>query len=175
MVDDEPMVVDALREILAAAGYETLGATSFEDGRRLLLAPPVPDVVVADVRLGKYNGLQLVVLRPQATAAIVISGHWDEVLEAEARLLVTDSGGIQEETSVLGTPCLTYRNTTERPITIELGTNELVGVDPKALREAAERVLGADPPAEPPQIPLWDGHAGPRAAAAVERYLAQKR
>ena len=85
VVDDEPMVVDALREVLADAGYETLGATSFEDGRRLLLAPPVPDVVVADVRLGKYNGLQLAVLRPQATAAIVISGHWDEVLEAEAR------------------------------------------------------------------------------------------
>ncbi len=85
VVDDEPMVVDALREILADAGYVTLGATSFEDGRRLLLAPPVPDVVVADVRLGKYNGLQLAVLRPQATAAIVISGHWDEVLEAEAR------------------------------------------------------------------------------------------
>jgi DNA-binding response OmpR family regulator len=75
VVDDEPMVVDALREVLADAGYVTLGATSFEDGRRLLLAPPVPDVVVADVRLGKYNGLQLAVLRPQATAAIVISGH----------------------------------------------------------------------------------------------------
>jgi DNA-binding NtrC family response regulator len=85
VVDDEPMVVDALREVLADAGYVTLGATSFEDGRRLLLAPPVPDVVVADVRLGKYNGLQLAVLRPQATAAIVISGHWDEVIEAEAR------------------------------------------------------------------------------------------
>jgi len=85
VVDDEPMVVDALREVLADAGYVTLGATSFEDGRRLLLAPPVPDVVVADVRLGRYNGLQLAVLRPQATAAIVISGHWDEVLEAEAR------------------------------------------------------------------------------------------
>jgi DNA-binding NtrC family response regulator len=85
VVDDEPMVVEALREILAAAGYEALGATSFEEGRRLLLAPPVPDVVVADVRLGKYNGLQLVVLRPQVTSAIVISGHWDEVLEAEAR------------------------------------------------------------------------------------------
>lgn len=85
VVDDEPMVVDALREVLADAGYVTLGATSFEDGRRLLFAPPVPDVVVADVRLGKYNGLQLAVLRPQATAAIVISGHWDELLEAEAR------------------------------------------------------------------------------------------
>ena len=94
-------------------------------------------------------------------------------LEAEARLAVTDSGGVQEETSVLGTPCLTYRTTTERPVTVELGTNELVGVDPQALREAAERVLGAELPAEPPNIPLWDGHAGPRAAAAVEGYLSQ--
>jgi UDP-N-acetylglucosamine 2-epimerase (non-hydrolysing) len=93
-------------------------------------------------------------------------------LEAEARLVITDSGGVQEETTVLGVPCLTYRTTTERPITIELGTNELVGVDPGALQEAAERALGVDPPADAPQIPLWDGQAGPRAAAAVEAFLA---
>ena len=92
-------------------------------------------------------------------------------LEAEARLLVTDSGGVQEETTVLGTPCLTYRDTTERPITIELGTNELVGVDPKALREAAARKLGDQLPADPPKIPLWDGQAGPRAAAAIQAFL----
>src|SRR5204863_1464266 len=73
-------------------------------------------------------------------------------LEAEARLVITDSGGVQEETSVLGTPCLTYRTTTERPITVELGTNELIGVDPGALGDAAERVLEADPPADAPQI-----------------------
>jgi UDP-N-acetylglucosamine 2-epimerase (non-hydrolysing) len=96
-------------------------------------------------------------------------------LEAEARLVVTDSGGVQEETSVLGTPCLTYRTSTERPVTIERGTNELIGVDPQALREAAERVLGQEIPADPPTIPLWDGEAGPRAAAAVEGYLAQNR
>jgi UDP-N-acetylglucosamine 2-epimerase (non-hydrolysing) len=94
-------------------------------------------------------------------------------LEAEARLVITDSGGVQEETTVLGTPCLTYRTTTERPITLELGTNELVGLEPSALREAAERVLAADPPGGPPEIPLWDGEAGPRAAAAIEGYLAQ--
>jgi UDP-N-acetylglucosamine 2-epimerase (non-hydrolysing) len=94
-------------------------------------------------------------------------------LEAEARLAVTDSGGVQEETTVLGTPCLTYRTTTERPITVELGTNELIGLDPQALRESAERVLATEIPAEPPEIPLWDGRAGPRAAAAVEGYLAQ--
>ncbi|HEX6586938.1 MAG TPA: UDP-N-acetylglucosamine 2-epimerase (non-hydrolyzing) [Solirubrobacterales bacterium] len=92
-------------------------------------------------------------------------------LEAEARLVITDSGGIQEETTVLGVPCLTYRTTTERPITIERGTNELVGVDPAALREAAERALGQDPPARPPEIPLWDGQAGPRAGAAVRSFL----
>jgi len=93
-------------------------------------------------------------------------------LEAEARLVITDSGGVQEETTVLGVPCLTYRTTTERPITIEQGTNELVGLEPEALREAAQRVLLADPPAEPAQIPLWDGEAGPRAAAVIETFLA---
>ena len=92
-------------------------------------------------------------------------------LEAEARLVITDSGGLQEETTVLGVPCLTYRTTTERPITIEQGTNELVGVDPEALHEAAERVLNSDPPSEAPEIPLWDGKAGPRAAAAIETFL----
>jgi UDP-N-acetylglucosamine 2-epimerase (non-hydrolysing) len=92
-------------------------------------------------------------------------------LEAEARLVITDSGGLQEETTVLGVPCLTYRTTTERPITLELGTNELVGVDPEALRKAAERSLASDPPAKAPEIPLWDGQAGPRAAAAIEAFL----
>ena len=94
-------------------------------------------------------------------------------LEAEARMVITDSGGIQEETTVLGVPCLTYRTTTERPITLELGTNELVGVDPKALQEAAQRTLAAEPPAQAPEIPLWDGQAGPRAAAAIEAFLAR--
>jgi UDP-N-acetylglucosamine 2-epimerase (non-hydrolysing) len=93
-------------------------------------------------------------------------------LEAEARLVITDSGGLQEESSVLGVPCLTYRTTTERPITVELGTNELIGVDPAALQEAAQRALAADFPAQAPEIPLWDGQAGPRAAAAIERFLA---
>jgi UDP-N-acetylglucosamine 2-epimerase (non-hydrolysing) len=92
-------------------------------------------------------------------------------LQAEARLVITDSGGVQEETTVLGVPCLTYRTTTERPITIELGTNELVGIDPAALREAAERRLAENPPADPPEIPLWDGRAGPRAGGAIERFL----
>ncbi|MGZ5418888.1 MAG: non-hydrolyzing UDP-N-acetylglucosamine 2-epimerase [Solirubrobacterales bacterium] len=88
-------------------------------------------------------------------------------LESEARLVVTDSGGLQEETSVLGVPCITYRETTERPVTVDLGTNRLVGVDPAALGEAIDAVLAADFPERPPEIPLWDGHAGPRAAEAL--------
>jgi UDP-N-acetylglucosamine 2-epimerase (non-hydrolysing) len=94
-------------------------------------------------------------------------------LEESARLVVTDSGGVQEETSALGVPCLTYRTTTERPITIERGTNRLVGVEPAALAAAAREVLAAPPPAPQP-IPLWDGSAGVRAAAAVERLVRQR-
>ncbi len=96
-------------------------------------------------------------------------------LEAEARLVITDSGGVQEETSVLGVPCLTYRTTTERPITIHLGTNRLVGVDPAELRRAAEEALAAEPPREPPRIPLWDGKSGPRAAEAITAFLERNR
>ena len=88
-------------------------------------------------------------------------------LEEAARLVVTDSGGVQEETSALGVPCLTYRTTTERHVTVELGTNRLIGLDPEALRAAcAAELEGPARPARAP-IPLWDGHAGPRAAAAV--------
>lgn len=94
-------------------------------------------------------------------------------LEAGARLVITDSGGVQEETSALGVPCLTYRDSTERPVTVELGTNTLVGVDPEALRAAALEALAAEPPAKPPRIPLWDGQAGPRAADAVLSFLAR--
>jgi UDP-N-acetylglucosamine 2-epimerase (non-hydrolysing) len=92
-------------------------------------------------------------------------------LEASARLVVTDSGGVQEETSALGVPCLTYRTTTERPVTVEQGTNRLVGIDPAALRAACAAALAG--PARPGHapIPLWDGHAGPRAADAVLAFV----
>jgi UDP-N-acetylglucosamine 2-epimerase (non-hydrolysing) len=92
-------------------------------------------------------------------------------LEAEARLVVTDSGGVQEETSVLGVPCITYRTTTERPITVELGTNRLVGVSPDALARACGEALMKGPPKSPPEIPLWDGRAGERAAEAIAGWL----
>jgi UDP-N-acetylglucosamine 2-epimerase (non-hydrolysing) len=88
-------------------------------------------------------------------------------LQADARLVVTDSGGVQEETSALGVPCLTYRTTTERPVTISHGTNRLVGLDPDRLRDACREALAAPMPATAPRIPRWDGRAGERAAEAI--------
>lgn len=79
-----------------------------------------------------------------------------------ARLVLTDSGGIQEETTALGVPCLTLRENTERPVTLSHGTNQLVGTDPKAILASACRIL-AEPGvavANPPEH--WDGHAAER-------------
>jgi UDP-N-acetylglucosamine 2-epimerase (non-hydrolysing) len=89
-------------------------------------------------------------------------------LETEAAAVVTDSGGIQEETTVLQVPCFTLRANTERPVTIELGTNTLLGLDPDRLREIPS-LLATPKPGEIP--PLWDGRAGERAADEVERLL----
>lgn len=84
-------------------------------------------------------------------------------------LVLTDSGGIQEETTALGVPCLTLRNTTERPVTTMLGTNRVVGVDPDAVRAAATEVL-LSPPERPRTLPpLWDGHAALRVMDVLEQ------
>jgi UDP-N-acetylglucosamine 2-epimerase (non-hydrolysing) len=82
-------------------------------------------------------------------------------LLSHARLVLTDSGGIQEETTVLGVPCLTLRNNTERPATIEEGTNVLVGLRPERIIQAGLRVLAAPLPLG--KVPeLWDGQAAVR-------------
>jgi len=86
-------------------------------------------------------------------------------LQASARLVLTDSGGVQEETTILGIPCLTLRDNTERPVTLTHGTNQLVGRDPAVILTAARRIL-ASPPA-PQRPPLWDGHAGQRIATTL--------
>ncbi|MFQ5495995.1 MAG: non-hydrolyzing UDP-N-acetylglucosamine 2-epimerase, partial [Phycisphaerae bacterium] len=82
-------------------------------------------------------------------------------LTADAAVVLTDSGGIQEETTILNVPCLTLRNNTERPITLTQGTNRLTGTDPDAIL-AAYRDIRQRPPtvARPPD--LWDGHAAER-------------
>lgn len=102
------------------------------------------------------------------TSALVLTpplGYLDFLgLEAEARFLLTDSGGVQEETSALNVPCFTLRDTTERPITVELGTNTLLGLRPDRIREIPTLLRT---PHEPTAIPLWDGEAGVRSAEVL--------
>ena len=83
-------------------------------------------------------------------------------LYSGARLVLTDSGGIQEETTVLGIPCLTLRENTERPITVEMGTNIVVGTDPQKIVAAALAALDNGPPPNHRIPPLWDGHTADR-------------
>jgi UDP-N-acetylglucosamine 2-epimerase (non-hydrolysing) len=91
-------------------------------------------------------------------------------LEDAARLVITDSGGVQEETTALGVPCLTVRDNTERPITISEGTNKLVGSNPDVLPAEVEAILSG--PARPGRVPaLWDGGAGERSAEAIRSFL----
>jgi UDP-N-acetylglucosamine 2-epimerase (non-hydrolysing) len=84
-------------------------------------------------------------------------------------LVLTDSGGIQEETTALGIPCLTLRENTERPITIEMGTNRLVGTDTRKIIEASERVLDVLVSASSRHAapPLWDGRTADRILDAL--------
>ncbi|MBN2586252.1 MAG: UDP-N-acetylglucosamine 2-epimerase (non-hydrolyzing) [Candidatus Fermentibacteraceae bacterium] len=93
--------------------------------------------------------------------------------QACAAVVITDSGGVQEETSVLGVPCVTVRTSTERPVTLELGTNVLCP-DVSALGGAVSRQMDKRPP-EPPEIPLWDGGSGARISAAIEEFIGGKR
>ncbi len=87
-------------------------------------------------------------------------------LLADAGAVLTDSGGIQEETTYLGVPCFTLRDNTERPVTIRAGTNTLLGLDPAAIANIPSALAArGDTPPQPP--PLWDGHAADRIAAII--------
>jgi UDP-N-acetylglucosamine 2-epimerase (non-hydrolysing) len=90
-------------------------------------------------------------------------------LEAEAAAVVTDSGGLQEETTALGIPCFTLRDSTERPVTETNGTNTVLGLDPAQLAGIPAQLEAERSEGRPP---LWDGRAGERGAAAIERLLA---
>jgi len=86
-----------------------------------------------------------------------------------ARVVLTDSGGIQQETTVLNVPCLTLRETTESPITVEIGTNRIVGTDPERIVSAYRQTMSGFS-CEPKVPPLWDGHAAER----IVRILAER-
>ncbi len=89
-------------------------------------------------------------------------------LQTGAAAVVTDSGGIQEETTALGIPCFTLRDNTERPVTVSHGTNVVLGLDPSRLAEIPGRLRHRRKNGVPP---LWDGRAGHRAAMAIEQFL----
>jgi UDP-N-acetylglucosamine 2-epimerase (non-hydrolysing) len=124
------------------------------------LAESLPLVLPAHPRLsarlrGFERGERIIVTDPV--------GYLDSIgLQARARLVLTDSGGIQEETTILGVPCLTLRETTERPITVAEGTNIVVGRDPKRILAAAQLAMNGG--VQPRRPKLWDGRAAERIA-----------
>jgi UDP-N-acetylglucosamine 2-epimerase (non-hydrolysing) len=138
------------------------GALLQASERAPLVVPLHPRGRTALAEAGLVDGPRIRVVEPL--------GYIDFLsLVAGSRLVITDSGGIQEETTILGIPCLTLRPNTERPITITHGTNRLV--EPEGLDAAVAGAL-AEPPAgyrEPP--PLWDGAAGPRIGRVIEKWI----
>lgn len=92
-------------------------------------------------------------------------------LVRHAKGVITDSGGVTEETTVLGVPCVTLRDSTERPETVTVGTNELIGTDPAALKPALDKLFAGQ--WKKGSIPeLWDGRTGERIAALLDQLLA---
>lgn len=122
-------------------------------------------------------------LKRGGRAAALADGEWDNVvvtaplgyqeflkLQKESAVTLTDSGGVQEETTYLGAPCITLRPNTERPVTITHGTNNLIGLDAKAAVELARRFLqGGREAQQPPE--LWDGATAERIASVFEQFL----
>jgi len=92
-------------------------------------------------------------------------------LESTAAVVLTDSGGLQEETTILGVPCLTLRHNTERPVTITHGTNIMVGTDKGRILEAFRRIINGDwKPSGSPEF--WDGHAAQRIVRVIRDFRA---
>lgn len=121
----------------------------------------------------KTQGLEMLIAVPGFHVVPPLS--YFEMLGAvkSARMVITDSGGLQEETTALGVPCLTVRDNTERPITITHGTNTLVGSSAQALGVAAYKLLSG--PGKVGRTPeFWDGHAAERIAAVIAGFLHSK-
>ena len=144
-------IIDALREVAARLPLV------------VALHPRTRNNLETFGMLGRLDTPGFLILPPQ--------GYLEMLgLMSGARMVLTDSGGIQEETTALGVPCITIRENTERPITVEQGTNTLVGVDPQAIVAAARSVL--DTGGKGGRIPeLWDGRCAERIAAHLHDWL----
>lgn len=135
-----------------------------EVSRRLPLVFPVHPRTCAS--LGKLD----IELGPQLIRTPPLSYMDFLNLWRDAALVLTDSGGLQEETTALGVPCITLRDNTERPITVDEGTNTLAGTDPERIRHAVANALHGNRRAgRRPE--LWDGHAAERIVAILQREL----
>jgi UDP-N-acetylglucosamine 2-epimerase (non-hydrolysing) len=94
-------------------------------------------------------------------------------LVKHSKAVITDSGGITEESTVMGIPCMTLRDNTERPETVTVGTNELLGTDPAALKPALDKLFAGE--WKPGRIPeLWDGKASDRIVKALEQLMSAR-
>jgi UDP-N-acetylglucosamine 2-epimerase (non-hydrolysing) len=137
-----------------------------EIGRRLPIVFPVHP---RTLKMIAESGLTERVRNTDGLRLTDPEGYLDFLrLMSGARLVLTDSGGIQEETTVLGIPCVTLRENTERPITVEMGTNIIAGTNPANITKAAFRALDNPPNKAALRIPpLWDGHTADRILDAL--------
>jgi len=174
-----------------ARGRDTLERLGLSEGGYALLTLHRPSNVDDPAQLGRlfdvleeiHREIPVVFpVHPRTTAAIEkrLGGRHPELRTTEplgyldflrlmlgARMVLTDSGGIQEETTVLGVPCLTLRENTERPVTVTQGTNRVVGTDPGTIRSEARKILDGDGKAG--RVPdLWDGLAARRIVDVLE-------
>jgi len=150
LVDDDRLLEETLRQLTALA--ESLP----------VVFPVHPRTRARIDRRGLRTPERLILTAPLSYETFLS-------LELGARAVLTDSGGVQEETTALGVPCFTLRANTERPVTISAGTNTLLGLDPRRIRDIPALIdSGRGPNGKPP---LWDGRAGARAAAAILAFL----
>ncbi len=150
----------------ARAALEPLLRAIAEASRRLPIVFPVHPRTRDRL---DASGLGAALSGAAGLRAVTPLGYIDMLaLMDRAALVLTDSGGVQEETTYLGVPCLTLRETTERPATVTEGTNRVVGTRPERVRAEIDRILDGDRPS-PRCPPLWDGQAAERVAALLAR------
>jgi UDP-N-acetylglucosamine 2-epimerase (non-hydrolysing) len=161
---DDPAVLDDVEQALAEVSRELPLVFPVHPRTRARLGDPAGAPAAAGPAGGPVGDKGIHYLDPL--------GYLDFIaLVAGARVVLTDSGGLQEETTALGVPCLTLRENTERPVTIERGTNRLVGTSRARIVREAYRAI-EEPPGARSRPPLWDGRAAERIVAVLRERLA---